>query len=70
MSEQGNLGRGSAHWPIVPPQQDGTAADTDRREVEYAEPGRGWRIAALVFCIALVFAGMLGAVLMFSGSGR
>jgi hypothetical protein len=68
-----DLGHGSAHWPSVPPREDGTAADTSRSDIEYSPPGRGWRIVVLVVAILLVFAGMAGTVLMFSthaGGGR
>ena len=36
---------------------------------EYAPPGRAWRIALLLALFALVFVGMVGAVLMFTRHG-
>jgi hypothetical protein len=59
-----DMREGSAHWPRV----DGTAASTDRAEIEYSPPGRAWRVAALWAGIALIFVAMLWLVL--NGSGR
>jgi hypothetical protein len=58
--------RASAHWPIVPP--DATAQDTDPEHVEYSQPGSRWRWVALVALLALVFVGLVGAVLMSSSA--
>ena len=46
--------KASAHWPRV----DGTAGD-----LEYAEPGSSWRVAALWLGIAAIFVLMLWLVL-------
>lgn len=63
--------RASAHWPIVPP--DATSQATDPEEVEHELPGGRWRMALLGALIVLVFAGLVGVVLMFGthvGGGR
>lgn len=65
------LGDGSAHWPAVPPAQDGTASDTDRFEV--SPPGSGPGAIALMIVIAILVLGFAGVMVMFShhvGGGR